>query len=42
MSTFAENSKRLEFNLREIEYTMGTVTETVKILVFTSNCENLF
>lgn len=29
MGTFADNSKRLEFNLREIEYSMGTLSETV-------------
>ena len=29
MATFVENSKKLEFNLREIEYAMGTLSETV-------------
>jgi hypothetical protein len=34
MGTFTENSKRLEFNLREIEYSMGTLEESVKLRLF--------
>ena len=32
MGTFTENSKRLEFNLREIEYSMGTLEESVSLI----------
>ena len=32
MPSFKENSERLEFVLREIEYSMGTLNESVNLL----------